>query len=334
MTGSSIDFSQTPVLSVIMANYNGAKYLEAAVNSALSQTLHDIEVIVADDGSTDNSLDILYAMQAEDRRLIVLPAQKNAGPGDARNRAIERANGEWLAIVDADDVMEPHRFAHLIACANVLGADFIADDQICFSADNMADTNTLFQSHLMGLNMKLSPAVFVKSGDLGFMKPLIRADSLGDLRYRTDIRNGEDFDFYLKYLMSNAKAFLVNKPLYFYRRHSASISHRWSVADIRVMIKCNDDISTSDAATRAALKIRRDRLERALAFELLMTDIKARRRFSAAKRLCAKPFLFGPLARALRDKLWRSKTEDAVTKIALQVVKNPRDADDKSIPQI
>lgn len=101
---------KTPRVSVLMAAYNTAAYLEEAVRSVLAQTLPDFELIVIDDGSKDNTPDLLARLAAQDAR-IVAHRQANKGIGGATNTALDLARGEYVAILDSDDAMEPDRLA-------------------------------------------------------------------------------------------------------------------------------------------------------------------------------------------------------------------------------
>lgn len=89
-------------VSVIMPVYNSEKCLSGSINSFLSQTLKDIELICVDDGSTDESLSILEEYSKKDNRIVVLH-QENSGAGKARNLAIENSKGEYVAFLDSDD---------------------------------------------------------------------------------------------------------------------------------------------------------------------------------------------------------------------------------------
>src|SRR5258707_15861088 len=89
-----------PFVSVIMANYNGAAHLADAIGSAQSQSLRDLEIIVSDDASTDDSLEIVTPLMAEDRRIRLVQSPHNGGPAVARNRALALAQGEWIAVMD------------------------------------------------------------------------------------------------------------------------------------------------------------------------------------------------------------------------------------------
>src|SRR5690348_12724766 len=94
-----------PPISVIIPTYNHARFLAAAIDSALSQTLKPTEVIVVDDGSTDETSSVLEAF-GDKVRVI---RQKNHGVAGARNRGAEMAAGEYLAFLDADDVWLPRK---------------------------------------------------------------------------------------------------------------------------------------------------------------------------------------------------------------------------------
>ena len=94
-----------PLISVIIPVYNVRPYLDECLRSVCVQTLKEIEIICVDDGSTDGSLDILLDYAKCDPRIIVCQ-QKNLGAGHARNLALKRATGKYLAILDADDVFD------------------------------------------------------------------------------------------------------------------------------------------------------------------------------------------------------------------------------------
>lgn len=92
-------------VSVILPVYNTEKYLPECLDSLLNQTLKDIEIICINDGSTDNSLEILQEYQANDQRIRILN-QENQGAAIARNKGIQMAEGEYLSFLDADDFFD------------------------------------------------------------------------------------------------------------------------------------------------------------------------------------------------------------------------------------
>jgi glycosyltransferase involved in cell wall biosynthesis len=97
-----------PVVSVIIAAYNATNYIEESINSILGQTISDFELILIDDGSTDNTLAVIEKYAQIDARIVVV-SQKNAGPASARNVGISMAKSQWIAILDADDIALPER---------------------------------------------------------------------------------------------------------------------------------------------------------------------------------------------------------------------------------
>src|SRR5262245_38740620 len=100
-----------PLISVIMANYQGSRYIERAVTSVLGQSVGDLELIISDDASTDDSLGVVARLAAHDPRVRLVRADQNGGPARCRNRALDLAQGSWIAIVDSDDLIHPERFA-------------------------------------------------------------------------------------------------------------------------------------------------------------------------------------------------------------------------------
>lgn len=93
-------------VSVVVPVYNMEKYIEQCVTSLLTQTLKEIEIIFVDDGSTDNSFELLQKFAKNDKRIVIIK-QSNSGVGAARNAGIKVSRGEYLSILDADDFFDP-----------------------------------------------------------------------------------------------------------------------------------------------------------------------------------------------------------------------------------
>ena len=103
-----------PLVSVIIPTYNAASYIRQTVESALNQTYRNIELIIMNDGSKDNSEEIILQLQKEDSR-IRYQYKPNSGVSDTRNKGIALANGEYLAFLDADDLWKPNNLEKKIA---------------------------------------------------------------------------------------------------------------------------------------------------------------------------------------------------------------------------
>ncbi len=290
-----------PKLSVLMANRNGADQLDQAIRSVLSQSLEDLELILADDGSTDDSLAIARAV--DDPRLILLegPAE---GPAAARNRALDKASGQWVAVVDADDLLHPARFERLLMRAEAKGLDVIADDLVHFGAGEEGRT-LLTPLGCLGPTC-LTPQLFLENEagqgaavPLGYLKPVIRRDTLGEMRYDETLRIGEDQDFLLRLLLGGAKAEVIPEGYYLYRRHAGSVSHRLDPADAEAMIAAQERLLAAhpEAAPFAdLLAARRAKIARSARFERLVGDIKSGSAVAAASRITKDPRLAARLA--------------------------------------
>jgi len=113
-----------PKISIIIPVYNAEKYLSATLDSVINQTFHDIEMVCINDGSTDESLQILRDYQRRDKRVKIV-TQKNSGGSAARNAGIKHATGEYIMFLDADDMYAKNIVAHAYSRAVKTGVDIL-----------------------------------------------------------------------------------------------------------------------------------------------------------------------------------------------------------------
>lgn len=307
--GMTAPASGNPVVSVVMANFRGAAHLEAAMRSVLNQTERRLELILADDASDDGSVAIAQAVAEGDDRVRVIACARNGGPAATRNLALEAARGDWIAVVDSDDLIHPDRLARLIAAAEAAGADLVADDLVYFGAVPEAGGRTLLQPLALAAPTRLGAAPWLRAngGDpalpaFGYLKPVIRRAVLGGRRYDPRLRIGEDHDLVLRLLIEGARFLLLPDPLYAYRRHAGSISHRLSVETAAAMLAAHRALpALADPEARAAAAAVDRQLRRALRYERLVADLKARRWTRALPRL-ADPAMASRLLESLRDR--------------------------------
>jgi glycosyltransferase involved in cell wall biosynthesis len=137
-------------VSVIIPIYNAEKYLCQCMDSVVSQTLRDIEIICVDDGSADASLSILQTYAAADDRIRIL-SQENAGAGAARNRGLREAKGEYLSFLDADDFFEPDMLERAWQKAKAKSAQILVfgSDQYREETDTFASVNWTIRRHAL-----------------------------------------------------------------------------------------------------------------------------------------------------------------------------------------
>jgi succinoglycan biosynthesis protein ExoO len=221
-------------VSVVIPLYNSAATIERAAESALRQSLRDIEIIIVDDASPDTSLSEARALAAADSRLRVIALKENRGKSHAMNRAISEARGKWIAVLDADDWYEPDRLAVLIAAGEAHGADMVADNQRFWDAGAGQPVRTAFP--IERGSVPITRPSFISGSDpfadfdFGMLKPLVRADCIHriGLRYREGARLSEDFLYLADFFASGRSGYLVAEPLYNWTQPFGAISRRWT----------------------------------------------------------------------------------------------------------
>ncbi len=119
----STNSSGSPVLSLLIPIYNVERYLRECLDSAVAQTLEDIEIICINDGSTDNSPAIIREYMERDARVKMID-KANSGYGDSMNRGLEMARGKYVGILESDDFMAPDALEKLVAAAERFNTDF------------------------------------------------------------------------------------------------------------------------------------------------------------------------------------------------------------------
>lgn len=122
-----------PLVSVIMPAYNAREYIEEAIRSVQAQTITDWELLVLDDGSSDDTLSIARCLAREDPRIRVLPNEANMGVARTRNRGVELSRGEYVALLDSDDVWLPEKLQRQIERLQTSGAD------LCYCSHHIID---------------------------------------------------------------------------------------------------------------------------------------------------------------------------------------------------
>lgn len=319
----SDDTQKGPLVSVVMSNFNGSVYLEAAVASVLNQSHAALELILVDDASTDDSGTLIDRLAAQDERVRPILLRQNRGPAGARNVALDAARGDWMAIIDADDLIHPQRIERLLATAKQMGADAIADDLLSFGSADVAGQTLLDQTQaqkvqeLTAADLIRSDTVGTGMASLGYLKPLIRKETLASLRYDETLRIGEDFDLYCRLLLAGARFALTPDPTYLYRRHAGSVSHRLSTPSLNRLITAHDALAEQaykvrpeDRELQQQLGLRKQRLNRALRYQRLVNRVKAKGILTAWRPLWRHPYLLGDVLVSLKDR-WRRMMSSA-----------------------
>lgn len=215
-------------MSIIVPVYNVERYLEECVESVLSQTYSDFELLLIDDGSTDGSGVLCDKLSERDTRIRVIHKQ-NGGSSSARNYGIDEANGEWVVFLDADDKWSNAdglgRLCEYAATYNL--------DVLRFEYQSMNDEMTVCLPQVIGrkddiCNKVLSNYKLVKRGIDGewfTVLFLLRREILRMRRFNVGVNFQEDIDFYCRLLAAqNYRCGYIAERLYLYRKRGNSLS--------------------------------------------------------------------------------------------------------------
>jgi len=204
-------------VSVIIASYNLAEYLPAALDSAIGQTCRPTEIIVVDDGSTDDSVAVASRYGPPVRVL----SQENRGAAAARNRAIDEAAGEWLAFLDADDVWHPTYLERQLAAVD--GPDVVcAFSDFYLFGEGRERSDRQSPDHACQPDFRV--AMLCEYSALVSMS-VVRAQALEGLRFPEGITDSEDMIFFLE-LRERGSFVHTREPLVGYRIRPTSAVRR------------------------------------------------------------------------------------------------------------
>lgn len=204
-------------ISIIIPIYNGEKYLERCINSLLNQTHKNIEIILVNDGSSDNTDKLCKKMQTLDERIIYIK-QKNSGVSSARNKGIEKSTGEYICFVDCDDWVDK-KYCEILLKGMKKNTQLSV---IGYKKYENYDSNNIknFDQTIEINQNKAFEAIFTDKNFFGFpwnklyKKEII--DKLGKRPFNTNIHICEDTLFNAKYLVECKKISYNQTPLYSY----------------------------------------------------------------------------------------------------------------------
>ena len=241
--------------SVLMPAYNVSGTIERALRSAAAQTLPPLEILVIDDCSTDNTVEVVKALARDIPSIRLLSTPANGGPSAARNVGLRAAKADWIALLDADDAWRPRRLERLSEVASATSADFVADNLVMWDA--VADAQFKPTYFDLPESQKQITLVDMFSADDNFdfskasftlMKPIFRRKFLSDhqLEYNEGMKIGEDFTFYIESLFNGAKLILINEAYYIYSMPSSPSGrspHSRSIQDVSKLPGVSDLMS-------------------------------------------------------------------------------------------
>jgi len=223
--------TKSPLISIVMAVYNGEKYVKDSIMSILNQTFTKFEFIIVNDGSTDESASILERIASTDSR-IRIAHQENCGLSAALNKGIRMANGEYIARMDADDISLPKRLEMQVECLQKTNA------MVCHSLVDIIDTEGKSIPFRHNVGARLSPlqtrwALLWNNCIIHPTVMVNRAVLLNQgFEYDTEALCEGDYELWCR--VSRVSDFvLIKKALVKYRRQPESMTHKNGETHVR-----------------------------------------------------------------------------------------------------
>lgn len=212
--------NKAELVSIITPSYNSEEYISQTIDSVLAQTIQNWEMIVVDDASSDNCIQIIEKHTETDKRIKLIVLKENSGAAVARNTAINAGTGKYIAFLDSDDLWDTEKLKKQIT--------FMESNQIDFSftAYNLIDS----KDNLLGITIDSNQSgsfsyndMLRKKATMGCSTVMLRRSAFKDLRMPL-LRTGQDYALWLKLLKTGKNAFILNEVLTQYRILPNSIS--------------------------------------------------------------------------------------------------------------
>ncbi|MCK5535976.1 MAG: glycosyltransferase family 2 protein, partial [Bacteroidales bacterium] len=205
------------LVSIITPSYNSQKFIQDAIDSVLSQTYQNWEMIIVDDVSSDRSNDIIEEYIKKDNRIKLIKLAKNSGPSVARNKAIHLANGRYIAFLDSDDCWHSSKLTKQLS--------FMQEQDIALSYTGYyrikeESGEIIDQIHVP---KKVDYNELLKQNIIGCLTAIYDTHKIGKI-YMPDIFRRQDFGLWLKILKKVPYAYGMLEPLASYRVRTSSVS--------------------------------------------------------------------------------------------------------------
>ncbi|WP_441296495.1 glycosyltransferase family 2 protein [Bacillus sp. FJAT-45066] len=216
--------SEKPLVSVITPSFNSERFIKDTIASVISQTFNNWEMIIVDDGSSDNTIKFVKEVIKHDPRIKLIQLHQNSGPAIARNVALEHAKGRYVAFLDSDDQWLPEKLEKQL--------NFMQKENVAFSFTGykMIKEDGSEIGDIIDIPKSVSYDDLLKQNMIGCLTVMIDRDIIGDVKM-VNIRTRQDYVLWLNISKNGFKAYGLNSVLAKYRIVNNSISRKkWKMA--------------------------------------------------------------------------------------------------------
>ncbi len=265
-------------VSIIIANYNNEKYIEDCLRSVQQQNFNNLEIVIVDDGSTDDSVKKIKQFIHKDSRFVLVQLEKNRGVSVARNTGLQRAKGKYITFLDSDDCMTPDAISILYDIACKHDADAVKAQRIKVLENFKLDKIPKNKHAIYKETVVLNPA---KQMDAWFSDPmfvwlyLCKKSILLKQKFIKNMRPCEDVNFIIKLIPYINKLILVDYISVFYRLSDNSIMQNYVVSNKTIKSKLISfiDINNFFDANKNDCSVNYQYISNKLMCDLLLIDI-------------------------------------------------------------
>jgi teichuronic acid biosynthesis glycosyltransferase TuaG len=198
------------LVSVIMPAYNAEKTINKAIDSVISQTYKNLELIVINDKSTDLTGEILKSYEKKDSRIHVLNNDINSGVSYSRNRGIEYARGKYIAFLDSDDIWQKDKICKQVALMQKKNA------VLSYTASAFINSEGKRFHYIMPAQEKTSYKTLLRKNLVSCSSAMVKSSVMKNMKMPND-RMHEDYYIWLTILKNEKFAYGINEPLLIYR---------------------------------------------------------------------------------------------------------------------
>ena len=212
------------LVSIIMPSYNAARFIGESINSVLLQTYSNWELLIVDDCSKDNSVEVVRKFANIDKRGVLFSLEKNVGAAAARNVAIEHAQGQYIAFLDSDDVWDEYKLEKQLA--------FMKQYSYVFTFSNyyVMEENGKKTENIVKVPSSLSYHQYLRNTIIGCLTVIIDRQQTGDFKMPL-IKSSHDMALWLLIMKRGFKAYGLKDVLAGYRLVSTSnTAKKWKAA--------------------------------------------------------------------------------------------------------
>lgn len=234
------------LFSVIISNFNGENYIDKCLNSVVNQTYDNLEIIIIDDCSTDNSRLKFEEWKNKDNRIKVIFNYKNMGPGYSRNVGLNEAKGDYISFIDIDDYIELNMFERLVTVIKANEMPDIVKFQYMKELNNYKKKSQNSEYGLIKCDndkSKFLDMFFRKHDFAQIWNAVFKRNSyICDLRFNPDYRNAQDYFYFLNAILKVNSLYVMEDFLYHWVINDKSITHSVDVNKCFDRLKLHYDI--------------------------------------------------------------------------------------------